>query len=92
METYIVTIERLRVDSRFDNNYKWTVEVLPNPDSTEKNWDLRGYGFVRSQRKAKKRALKHLLGVHKDLKNGEVFGVVFETKGKVGEVERALSE
>ena len=91
---YRVKIEKKRYTDAFDRmtgSYHWEVECYKDSDeNTRQDWELRGTGFAHSANGAKKKALKHLLGVEKDIEAGLKFGVVFELSGTGEAMKKAL--
>lgn len=86
---YEVTVERKKRDSRFEFKYWWEVKVYMDVDERD-TWDndkiktvnksvydLQGHGYARTIAKAKKKAMKHILGIEKEIGKGVTFGMVF---------------
>lgn len=91
---YRVKVERKRFTDVFDRlsgEYHWSVECYKDSgENTRQEYDLRGSGFSRTADKAKAKALKHLLGVQKDVDAGLKFGVMFELSGTSEAMKKAL--
>ena len=91
---YTVKVEKKRYDDFFDRiggTYHWEVECYEDSnENSRQNYNLRGTGFAHSAEGAKKKALKHLLGVQKDVDAGLKFGVVFTTQGTAAEIKKQL--
>lgn len=92
---YTVRIKRQRPDTKVDGflfgQYRWEVEVQPDASSTRQEYELRGTGTTHSVAKAKRKALKHILSVQKDLDKGVTFGVQFWEEGGVEEMKKSLN-
>ena len=90
---YNVTIEKKRRESRLDAKYYLVVEAFEdNKEDTRQNWELRKSGYYYRLGKAKKEALKHIMGVEKDVKAGMKFGVIFELKGTADEIKKRMEQ
>lgn len=92
---YTVTIKRQRPPTKTDGFlfgfYWWEVEVQPDSSSTHQQYELRGTGTCRSVKNAKKKALKHILSVQRELDDGVSFGIQFKEHGDVDEMKELLS-
>lgn len=90
---YRVKIEKKRRDSKLDASYHWEVECFKDShEDTRQDWELRGGGYCYRLESAKKKALKHLMSVEKDVKAGMKFGVIFETNGTAEQVKKSLEQ
>ncbi len=90
---YRVTIEKKRRDSKLDASYYLVVEAFKDDkEDTRQDWELRKSGYYYRLKNAKKQALKHIMGVEKDVNAGMKFGLIFETKGTAKEVQKVLND
>lgn len=88
---YRVRIEKQRRESRFDASYRWQVEAYKDSkEDTRQEWELRGVGYTYRVGNAKKKALKHISGVERDLEAGLKFGVLVTVSGTAEEIKEAL--
>jgi hypothetical protein len=101
---YEVKIERRKKDEWTDHNYYWLVNVYV--DVTEDDgiggsrtrhddriYELRGSGFTYRLETAKKKAIKHILSVDKELRKGVTFGIIYSIdKGTASEVVGKLKK
>lgn len=101
---YEVYIERQKVETIFDAKYHWWVDVyrkteIDNGDGTKtvEEWkkvsDLRRGGMSYRLPSAKKKAIKHIMSVEKEVNSGVTFGVMFTTgRGTAGNVLAKLKK
>lgn len=86
---YEVTVERKKRDAWFEFKYWWEVHVymdVEEKDTWDNNkvktvnksvYDLKGYGYARTIAKAKKKAIKHIMKIEKEIGKGVTFGLVY---------------
>lgn len=86
---YRVKVERKRREYWFE--YKYWYDVETEVDG-QRNYELNCYGYAKSPDSAKKKVLKHILEVEKDIQKGMKFGVIFTTKGTAEEIQDQLGE
>lgn len=83
---YEVEVSRKIRDFWFEYKFWYTVEVYENG---VRNWDMRVYGYAKTEEAAKIKALKHIYKVEKLIPNTKI-GVIFTTKGTASDIEESL--
>jgi hypothetical protein len=100
---YEVNIERKKQNDWMDAPYYWEVRVyrsttVDNEDGTktvegeECVYELQKRAYARSVQRCKKKAIKHILSVDKEVNSGVTFGVVFSVKGSADDVVAILRQ
>lgn len=86
---YEVQISKIR--TKFFFTPKFTYEVYVRKDKKLVS-ELFHYGYCYSLKSAKKKAVKHIIGVEKELDKGLNFGLIIEVSGTVNQIKDQLSE
>lgn len=99
---YQVTVQRKKRESWLEFKYWWEVHVYMDVEEwdawskavkvkkDESVYDLKGCGYASTIKSAKKKALKHILEVEKEIGKGVTFGVVFNIEK--GDAEKVIGE